>query len=125
MEFLDFLTTGQKFLGVILGLIALIGMIVRTFWKRVSRQVDDGVSDLKVGHGDVLRRLNDVEVDVGQIKDDLTLVKERVTNLDRRMSQDIHEVNVKLARIETTNDRTSNMVDTLYRGVLDRAEKGR
>lgn len=85
MEWIDWVLTGDKLLGVILGLIALLAGVARWFWKRVSSHVSVGVSGLQKGHEAILGRLDAVEADITVVRQDQQNLGKRVFGVERSL----------------------------------------
>lgn len=128
MEWLAFAVNWEKVVGLTLALFGAILAVVRYFWGRVNSRVETGVSGLKAGHHDIARRLDAVEEDVGSIRSKVEKSERRLHTLEGKLGllaskEDLALVNINLAKIEATGQATSSKVDSLYRGVIDRAER--
>lgn len=125
---MEWLSSGDKALGLLIATIGLLGGLGRWFWGRVSKRVSEGVSGLTVGHNDITRRLAAVEGDVKGLHDDMRRVEKQMSGVEHRLhslasKQDLNALAITLAKVEATGDATSQKVDSLYRGVLARAER--
>lgn len=86
LSLLEWITSGEKLLGLVLTGAAVIGAVASWFWRSVSRRVKTGVSDVETGQNAIMARLNDVEREVEDVKTDLDDVKARVGEIERGMS---------------------------------------
>ncbi|SEQ59501.1 hypothetical protein SAMN05428995_105237 [Loktanella sp. DSM 29012] len=127
---MEWITGGKELLGLILAAIGVLGFLGRWFWGRVSSRVKSDFSGLTSGHKEIVKRLEDVEKDQGRLGDELKKVETRLTAVEARMGSlatksDLQAVVVSIAKLEVTGAHTAQMVDTLYRGVLANAERGK
>ena len=124
------ITDGKELIGLILAVIALGGAVAGWFWKRVSANVATNVSGLTSGHAAIQRRLDEVEKDQARLGEDMKAVELRLSRVENRLGSlatksDVNALAISMAELKVTGAQTAQMVDTLYRGVVDRAERGR
>ncbi|MCB5198581.1 hypothetical protein LGQ03_04960 [Loktanella sp. TSTF-M6] len=127
---MEWIAGGKELLGLIIGTITLLGVVGRWFWGRVSSRVQSDFSGLTSGHKDIVNRLELVEKDQGRLGEDLKKVETRLSAVENRMGSlatksDLQALAVSIAKLEVTGAHTAQMVDTLYRGVLANAERGK
>jgi len=125
LSWIEWILTGDKLLGVVVGLVALLGALGRWFWRRVSTQVSEGVSRLSDGHTDIKRRLEAVEGEVKSLTVDVGALQGRMGTMEHRFdtlatSRELHDLALLVTKIGANSEAQSNMVRILY-AAADRA----
>lgn len=125
---MEWITGGKELLGLLLALIAFLGVLGRWFWAKVSNRVKSDFSGLTTGHADIQMRLERVETDQTALRGDMRRVEGHLSTLENRMGslstkQDVTALAIGLAEVKATGLATSQMVDSLYRGVVARADR--
>jgi septal ring factor EnvC (AmiA/AmiB activator) len=125
---MDWVNGGNELLGLVLAAIALLGLVGRWFWGRVSSRVKYNLSGLTSGHDDIKRRLGEVEQEQTSMKDDVRRIDTHLSKLEGQIGslatkEDVSRLAISLAEVKATGNATSRMVDSLYRGVVGIAER--
>ena len=129
VSWLEWMTTGDKLVGLLLGVVAFLAMLGRWFWSRVSTRVSEGVSDLRSGHSDIARRLSDVEEDISGLKNDVGRMRGRIGTIEARLdtlatAKDLAELSVQIARQTGILEQQGTQLTVLYKAAWE-ASKGR
>lgn len=127
---MEWISGGKELLGLLLGVIALLGIGGRWFWGRVSSRVKSDFSGLTTGHDDIKRRLVKVEEEQAKLRQEVHRMDESLRKFEAHVGslstrEDVSQLAVALAEVKATSAGTSQMMDTLYRAIMERAGQGR